>query len=37
MAFDPDLIRRLAGRAELLTPEQMGRADRAAGGAPARR
>ncbi|WP_428483954.1 NAD(P)H-hydrate dehydratase [Rhodopila sp.] len=30
MTFDPDLIRRLAGRAELLTPEQMGQADRAA-------
>jgi ADP-dependent NAD(P)H-hydrate dehydratase / NAD(P)H-hydrate epimerase len=30
MAFDPDLIRRLAGRAALLTPEQMGCADRAA-------
>ncbi|MDR3532858.1 MAG: NAD(P)H-hydrate epimerase, partial [Rhodopila sp.] len=30
MAFDPDLIRRLRGRAELLTPEEMGRADRAA-------
>jgi hydroxyethylthiazole kinase-like uncharacterized protein yjeF len=28
MAFDPDLIRRLAGRADLLTPEQMARADR---------
>jgi ADP-dependent NAD(P)H-hydrate dehydratase / NAD(P)H-hydrate epimerase len=36
MAFDPDLIRRLAGRTELLTPEQMGQADRAAAamGAP---
>src|SRR5271157_2487179 len=36
MAFDPDLIRRLAGRADLLTPEQMGRADQAAAalGAP---
>nr|WP_294500995.1 NAD(P)H-hydrate dehydratase [uncultured Rhodopila sp.] len=31
MAFDPDLIRRLRGRIELLTPEQMGRADGAAG------
>jgi hydroxyethylthiazole kinase-like uncharacterized protein yjeF len=31
MAFDPDLIRRLSGRTQLLTPEQMGRADRAAG------
>jgi hydroxyethylthiazole kinase-like uncharacterized protein yjeF len=31
MAFDPDLIRRLAGRADLLTPEQMARADRTSG------
>ncbi len=30
MTFDPDLIRRLAGRTALLTPEQMGRADREA-------
>src|SRR5208282_3465846 len=36
MAFDPDLIRRLAGRADLLTPKQMERADHAAAalGAP---
>lgn len=36
MAFDPDLARRLAGRTELLTPAQMGQADRAAAamGAP---
>ncbi|HYZ21829.1 MAG TPA: NAD(P)H-hydrate epimerase, partial [Rhodopila sp.] len=36
MAFDPDRIPNLAGRAELLTPAQMGRADRtaAAFGAP---
>ncbi len=32
MPFDPDLVRRLAGRAALLTPEQMGHADRAAAG-----
>ena len=31
MAFDPDLIRRLSRRAELLTPAQMGHADSAAG------
>ncbi len=31
MPFDPDLIHRLTGRAELLTPEQMGRADRMSG------
>jgi len=31
MPFDPDLIHRLTGRAELLTPEQMGRADRTSG------
>ncbi len=29
-AFDPDLIRRLHDRAALLTPEQMGQADKAA-------
>jgi hydroxyethylthiazole kinase-like uncharacterized protein yjeF len=27
MSFDPDLINRLAGRAELLDPQEMGRAD----------
>nr|WP_294560388.1 NAD(P)H-hydrate dehydratase [uncultured Rhodopila sp.] len=31
MAFDADLIRRVAGRGELLTPGQMARADAAAG------
>jgi len=30
MTFDPDLIRRLGTRAELLTPAQMGQADHAA-------
>ena len=30
MTFDPDLVRRLAGRGALLTPDQMGAADRAA-------
>jgi hypothetical protein len=30
MTFDPDLIRRLGQRTELLSPEQMGQADRAA-------
>jgi len=33
MVFDPDLIRRLGHRAELLTPTQMGHADRAAASA----
>ena len=33
MPFDRDLIRRLAGRVELLTPDQMGHADRTAGAA----
>ena len=30
MTFDPDLPRRLTGKASLLTPDQMGEADRAA-------
>ncbi len=30
MSFDPDLPRRLTGKAALLTPDQMGEADRAA-------
>lgn len=30
MAFDPDWLRSLTGRTELLTPEEMGRADAAA-------
>jgi ADP-dependent NAD(P)H-hydrate dehydratase / NAD(P)H-hydrate epimerase len=33
MSFDPDLIRRLGWRASLLTPAQMGQADRAAAAA----
>ncbi len=33
MTFDPDLIRRLGCRTELLTPAQMGQADRAAAAA----
>jgi ADP-dependent NAD(P)H-hydrate dehydratase / NAD(P)H-hydrate epimerase len=33
MTFDPDLIRRLGRRTELLPPEQMGQADRAAAAA----
>ncbi|HLB97489.1 MAG TPA: NAD(P)H-hydrate epimerase, partial [Acetobacteraceae bacterium] len=32
MNFDPDLTRRLAGRADLLNPEEMGRADALAPG-----
>ncbi len=28
--FDPDLIHRLRGRADLLTPAEMGQADQAA-------
>jgi hydroxyethylthiazole kinase-like uncharacterized protein yjeF len=32
MSFDPDLTRRLAGRADLLDPEEMGRADALAPG-----
>ncbi|MFO1026048.1 MAG: NAD(P)H-hydrate dehydratase [Acetobacteraceae bacterium] len=32
MRFDPDIARRVTGRAALLTPDQMGQADRAAAG-----
>src|SRR5580700_10589064 len=32
MSYDPDLMRRLAGRADLLNPEEMGRADALAPG-----